>query len=193
MLKNILPRKALEVIYLSLIRPLAEYAAPCFGKLNCVLSQSLESVQYQAGLIVSGLPKTTGYMTVLDELSWSPLEARRTALRCTMFYKILNSNAPVYLVEILNASYLVRRESQYSLRHEGSAKTIFDKHHWGNQEYMLSSFFPTCIVDWQQLAKSITDARSVINFKNKIQEGYHSPVRKHFHNKCRKDKKCLHN
>ncbi len=123
-LKNILPRKALEVIYLSLIRPLAEYAAPYFGKLNCVLSQSLESVQYQAGLIVSGLPKTTGYMTVLDEMSWSPLEARRTALRCTMFYKILNRNAPVYLVEILNASYLVRRESQYSLRHEGSAKTI---------------------------------------------------------------------
>ena len=103
-LKGKLPRIALKTIYKSYIRPIAEYAAILLANIPDKLDKKLEQIQYHAGLTISGLLRTTGYFTVLDELSWNKLSERRKALRLTFFYKIINNISPIYLAEILHSA-----------------------------------------------------------------------------------------
>ena len=103
-LKGVFPRKALEIKYKSHIRPHADYAACVLGELTDSHSKKLESIQYRAGLVVSGLPKTCSYNEVLDELGWSKLEERRKALRLSLSYKIVNNTCPRYLRLLLQES-----------------------------------------------------------------------------------------
>ena len=59
----------------------------------------LESVQYQAALIVTGCWKGSNRTKVYSDLGWESLSDRRHFRRLSMFYKIKNGLAPDYLVE----------------------------------------------------------------------------------------------
>ena len=56
-----LPRKALETIYISMIRPVIEYGYVLYD--NCTLSagQTIEHIQRQAALICTGGYRHTDY------------------------------------------------------------------------------------------------------------------------------------
>ena len=59
----------------------------------------LESLQYQAGLAVTGMWQGTSRDRVYEELGWESLHLRRWFRRLTVFYKIINNSTPQYLRE----------------------------------------------------------------------------------------------
>ena len=61
------------------------------------LMDLIERVQYKAALIVSGCWQGTSRTKLYDELGWESLSDRRWVRRLTLFYKIQNGLAPLYL------------------------------------------------------------------------------------------------
>ena len=67
-------------------------------KLNYQM-QALESLQYQAGLAVTGAWKGSNTLKIYDELGWESLHHRRYFRRITQIFKIMNGQTPQYLVD----------------------------------------------------------------------------------------------
>ena len=66
--------------------------------------QLLESVQYQAALVVTGCWKGTSRVKLYADLGWESLSDRRHFRRLSMFYRIKNGLSPPYLAERLRAT-----------------------------------------------------------------------------------------
>ena len=171
-LKGTLLTKSLNRIYLSYIQPHADYAAAIFGQLDDSQCKRLENVQYQAGLVVSGLPKTTGYNTVLDELGWHTLEDRRTRLRLCLLYQIINGLSPNYLNRILLESKQVIQRVRHNTR---TPLAEFNIRQWGRQAYMMRSYFPVTILQWELTSNDMKNTNSTNAYKSKLKRNYSVP------------------
>ena len=57
----------------------------------------LESLQYQAGLAVTGMWQGTNRDRVYEELGWESLHLRQWFHRLTVFFKIIKNLTPQYL------------------------------------------------------------------------------------------------
>ena len=77
-LKYILPRNVLSSIYLLYVRPILEYASELWDNCTVEISEKLETVQLEAGRIVTGLPKFASRASIYYETGWLPLHLRRT-------------------------------------------------------------------------------------------------------------------
>ncbi len=99
MLKYQVSRKALINIYFSFIRPVLEYADIVWD--NCTLYESnlLESVQVEAGRIITGLRVNSSKSKMYEELGWEPLYKRREKHRLILLDKLVNRLSPVYLIQ----------------------------------------------------------------------------------------------
>ncbi len=172
-LKYVFPRTALNTIYVSYIRPHAEYGAPVLGNMPKCLTEKLEGMQYQAGLLITGLPRSTSYASVLDEMGWQTLEERRTTLRMTLFYKIMrNQSVPTYLTEILGKSIANQNFiPSYNTRgHMQRIDVLHDPGLYGRQKYVQDTFFPLSIKEWNNLDREIAQSENHIEFKNKCKQ-----------------------
>ena len=99
-----LPLKSRDQIFKMHIRPHLDYCDMIYHipakitetcdfdscrTINYVM-KTLESVQYQAALAVSGAWKGTNREKIYDELGWETLDQRRMFRRLVQFYKIIN-------------------------------------------------------------------------------------------------------
>ena len=101
---------------------------------------NLESIQYNAGLLVTGAWKGTSREKLYNELGWESLSNRRWLKQMCLFYKIVNNITPKYLKHFLRDSVSARNDFQRPL----FART--NKH--------LRSFFPSCIYSWNNVLTS---------------------------------------
>ena len=127
-LYHYLPRKALLQIYKSFIRPHLDYCdviyhRPTFDDFysqyyserskndpvntNFDFTNKIESVQYNAALAITGCVRGTSREKLYAELGLTSLYDRRRFHRLILFYKILNSLTPAYLLHFIPDS--VRR------------------------------------------------------------------------------------
>ena len=109
-LKFKLDRKSLEQIYLVFIRPLLEYGDIIWD--NCLQSekQELEKIQIEAARIATGATKLVSIAALYREIRWDSLDERRRKHKLTLFYKMTNALAPLYLSSLfhkLSAMYHV--------------------------------------------------------------------------------------
>ena len=104
----------------------------------------LESLQYNAGLIISGCWKGTNKLKLYTELGWESLANRRHCRRLCLFYKIINNISPLYL-----RNHLAVNRASPSLRYQ-------------------KSFFPYCITHWQNLPRFVRNSISFNEFKTKL-------------------------
>lgn len=76
MLKYNIDRKSLEKLYFGFIRPILEYGNVVWD--NCTKQESdlIESVQYEAARIVTGMRKGTSRSKLYSELGWDSLEKK---------------------------------------------------------------------------------------------------------------------
>ena len=85
-------------IYLSFIRPILEYGNVIWD--NCTQNEAnlLESVQVEAGRIITGLRVNSSRSTLYSELDWEPLYERREKQKLILLYKIINGfNSGLYV------------------------------------------------------------------------------------------------
>ena len=118
MLKHQMSRKVLINICLSIIRPVLEYTDIVWD--NCILHESnlLESVQVEAGRIITGLRINSSKAKLYEELGWEPLYKRRGKRKLIFMYKIINGHTPNDLPDLVQT--YAENVHNYNLRQQRS-------------------------------------------------------------------------
>ena len=170
MLSNYLPRDALCQIYKSYVRSQLDYGDVIYhnpSKTNDLFCSShlslwmekIESVQYSAALAVTGAWRGTSRDKLYNELGWESLDNRRWYRRLTLFYKITKNLTPDYTRDPIPPLH----QSVYSLRNQQVIGQLRPR-----RERFKSSFYPSCLMEWNKFSHLIWASPTVASFKSKL-------------------------
>ena len=141
-LRTILPRPALLTIYRSFIRLHLDYGDIIYDQAyNNSFHQKLESVQYIAGLALTGVIRGTSTEKFNQELGLETLQQRRWYRKLCTFYKIVKGKSSEYLYNIIPSL-----TNTYRTRHSHNIPQFNVK-----QNSIKNSFFPSTILEWNKL------------------------------------------
>ena len=121
--------------------------------------EKLESVLYSAALTVTGTWRGTSREKLYTELGWESLSSRRWSRCLTLFYKFVNNLSPEYKVDPIPPLH----QSQYCLR---DRDVIGRKR--ARTEKFKSSFYPSCLSEWNKLDCELRLAPSAPVLKKKL-------------------------
>ena len=157
-LKFKLNRKTLEIIYLTFIRPMLEYADVVWDNCYNYEVEILEKIQVEAGRIVTGAIKACSAAKVMNDLGWETLQNRRKKHRLVTFYKMTNGLTPQYLTDLVPQR--VHEVAGRRLRNDNDFVTPRSK-----TNLYQNSFLPKTVRDWNNLPIGIKSASSLNSFK----------------------------
>ena len=166
-LKFKLDRKTLEHLYVAFIRSKLEYGNIVWDSCTKEQSDMIEQVQYRAGKIISGAISRTSHELVYKELSWEKLVDRRKAQRLKVMYKMVNSDAPLYLQEMIHED----EPTGYNLRNTGRIAPIR-----GRTVFYENTFIPRTVKDWNSLPREIQRVETCETFSVKIKSEMTTPI-----------------
>ena len=128
---------------------------------NCSLSIKLRTdpVQYAAALAVTGAWREASREKLYNELGWESLDSRRWCRRLTLFCKITNNLTPDYTRDPIPPLH----QSEYSLRNQNVICQLRPR-----TESFKSSFYPSCLTEWNSLDHLIKVSSTFANFKAKL-------------------------
>ena len=157
-LRDILPRDSVVTIYKSFIRPHLDSCDVVSDQTNNdSFFDKIEQLQYKACLAITGDIQRTSREYFYNELRLESLTLRRRYRRLCVIYKLLLTQCPKYLFDILPFS-----ESFYDTRKKqrpfSNCRTDCFKY----------SFFPNSLSEWSQLGPEIQNSQSIVVFKGKL-------------------------
>ena len=155
-LSKYVDRNVLSLSYKMHVLPHLDYGDVIYHNSRTDLMDLIERVQYKAALIVSGCWQGTSRTKLYDELGWESLSDRRWVRRLTLFYKILNGLAPLYL----SPHIPTRNEIGMPLRNRNNNACPPIR-----TERYANSFFPYTIKEWKNLSEEAKSKPSVQSFK----------------------------
>jgi len=124
---------------------------------------TLERIQYQAALAVTGAWKGTSTAKIYSELGWETLNERRMSRRLTQFYKIMHGLTPDYLRTPILPLQLNSDTNRFA--------NVFRLFRSRTETY-LSSFFPDSVAMWNDMAHELRGAESLSVFKRNLLKVY---------------------
>ena len=158
-LHHILPRFSLLTIYKSFIRPHLDYGDVVFDQaFNESFHKKLECLQYSAALAITGAIRGSSREKIYHELGIESLKSRRWFRKLALFYKIYKTKHPPYLYDLIP-----KRKCIYETRQINNIPLINVRHN-----YFKNSFFPSSIIEWNNLDIDIRSASSIDIFKKSI-------------------------
>ena len=159
--KHFMDRKSLETIYFTFIRPKLEYACQIWD--NCTISdkEALEKVQLLAARIVTGAKKGTSHVLLHQELHWPSLSERRNHIKLQFMQKIVHSNTPSYLSDLLPES----ADHRFNLR---TTSSNCYRQYKTRTEKFKGSLFPDLIRLWNNLDAEMKLISDIAVFKAKV-------------------------
>ena len=120
----------------------------------------IENVQRRAARLVKGdFRRQSSVTSMMKELGWKPLQARRRESRLTLLFKIINR-----LVAIPPDNFLSFNKRKIRNR---NSKQIQVKS--ANVDCYKFSFFPRTIIDWNSLDEETVSCQTLENFKAALQ------------------------
>ena len=125
---------------------------------NLSFQQKLEAIQYRACLAITGAIRGTSREKIYQELGLESLQSRRWYRKLTMFYKIYKNKSPFYLFNLIP-----EKTSSYATRNVGQILLIKIKY-----KFFKSTFFPSAIIEQNELDPAIQNAESLVIFKSNI-------------------------
>ena len=125
---------------------------------NMSLHQKLESIQYNACLAITGAIRGISKETLYQELRLESLQLRRWYRKLGMFYKIFKSKSPQYLFKLRP-----EKTSSYVTRNADNIPLFNIKHN-----FYKNSFFPSSIIEWNNLDPNLRNSENFGIFKNNI-------------------------
>lgn len=154
-----LSRKALEICYVSFVRPLLEYGDVLFDACTKKEAIELEAVQISAAQLVTGAKRRSSHELLYKELGWQSLQIRRYIHKMTKIYDIVNGHTPVYLTKLVEkgSTRTQRADNIGNLKIPLANKCLFEK-----------SFFIEAIKAWNKLPSKVKTAESKHSFKHCI-------------------------
>ena len=170
LLSRYLSIKTLNVIFKLYVRPHLDfcdviYHIPCItnpfdSSINLnYLMNTLERLQYQAALAITGAWKGTNLSKIYEELGWETLSDRRWSRRLFQFYNIKNNLTPFYL-KIPIPPEIVRI---YGSR---SQKVLNDIR--CNTQSYSNSFYPDSVRSWNNIGAELRNSINLKKFKTNI-------------------------
>ena len=123
------------------------------------LMETIESVQYSAGLAVTGTWRVTSREKLYTELGWDSLSSRRWSRHLTLFYKFVHNLAPKYTLDPITPLH----QSQYYLGNQGVIGQLDAR----TEKFKLS-FYPNCLSEWNKLEPELRLAPSFAVFKKNL-------------------------
>jgi hypothetical protein len=154
-------RASLEKLYLTYIRPILEYSDIVWDNCTILEADKIEAIQRAAARIVTGGRKGTSHARLYDDVQWEKLTERRRKHKLTMLYKIVHNLAPNTLSDLLPD--LVQDRQNYNLRN-GEDLTIIAT----NTSQHQKSFYPSVIMEWNNLPNKHRNAPSAEAFKEAL-------------------------
>lgn len=159
--KFVLDRKSLEIIYITFIRPLLEYADVLWDNITQAESEQLERIQHEAARIITGATRLVSISNLYAECRFESLKDRRRKHKLILFYKMSNSISPTYLSSLVPSS--VGETTSYSLRNSHNLRNISS-----NTNVLSHSFLPSTISAWNTLPKEVQTSPSLSIFKSNL-------------------------
>ena len=102
-LRHSLPRKSLITICKAFLRPLIDYGGIIYNQKESFF-EKLEALQYKAALAITGAIEGTSREKIYQELGQESLKSRRWYKRLSCMFKIMNNEAPNYLLNLIPKS-----------------------------------------------------------------------------------------
>ena len=153
-LNLLLPRSSLLTVYKSFIRPHLDYGDVIYDQQNpSFLINKIESVQCNAALAITGAIRGTSKAKLYQELGFESLKDRRWLRRLCYLYKIVSTNQPAYLYDLILP--FQRSSSNKGCNYEPFCRTVSFK----------NSFLPYAIKEWNKLDSEIRNAKTYASFR----------------------------
>jgi hypothetical protein len=150
-------------MYMAFIRPILEYGDIVWDSPMEVLAP-LENVQLNAARIVTGATARCSTIGLYAETAWQTLTKRREIHRLSLYYKIVNGNAPKYLTDLLPTT--VQNRTNYNLRNRQNRDNQLTR-----LNCLTYSFFPNTTKLWNDLTAIIKSRPSIEAFKSALIKG----------------------
>ena len=160
-IKFTMDRKTLEIIYMSFIRSLLEYADTIWDNCTNYEKDDLDKIQHEAARIVTGTTKLVSIDDLYNETGWETLTVRRRKHKLILLYKMINGLTPPYLTNLVPPS--TGRTSTYNLRNNNNIQTIYSR-----TNLYYNSFLPSSIREWNTLPVGLRNSTSLNNFKRML-------------------------
>ena len=140
-------------------KPIYDYGDIIYDQAqNASFHQKLESFQYNTYLAITGGIRGSSREKLYQELGLESLQQRRWYRKLCSFYWVFKNESPRYLfnlVPIRNPAYSTRNHVNIPL-----FKT--------NHNFFKISFFPSTIIEWNNLDPNLRNSDTYGNFKNTI-------------------------
>ena len=156
------PQSVKETVYLSLVRPLLEYASCVWDPSAEGLKQDLEMVQRRAArFVLNDFDRNSSVDQMLSKIGWERLEKRRKQARLCLLFKFYHDIIKVDASSIiLDPNYVGRKDHNKKIRRIQSR--LFPYH---------TSFFPKTIRDWNTLPGHVIETNNLMEFKKLLNNG----------------------
>ena len=153
------PQNVKEQAYISIVRPVLEYASSVWDPHLQKDIQRLENVQRRAARFVcNNYNRDSSVTQMLEQLHWRPLSERRKHHRLTLLSKTIKESIAIPTSILEQNKRKQRHQNQMAIKHV-SAKTDTFKY----------SFLPRTICDWNPLPNWIVQSTSPETFLASVQ------------------------
>ena len=167
-LSRILPRHILNNIYTVYILPLFDYCDVIYnGHLTTSDSLRLDKIHNRAARLISGALFRTHTKTLLEDLGWLTLKARRDIHRLTTFHTLIcnQHQLPINITSLLPSTRA--HETNRSLRNSATLTLPPNR-----TTLYQNSFIPSTVRRWNQLPPEVTSLQTSRSFKREIHQRY---------------------
>ena len=154
-----LSRKALENMYKSFILPIFDYGDVIWDGCTKYLSDELENLNLEAIRTIIGAVRGTSHEKLYRESGLCPLQERRRRHKLHFYHKLVNGNAPKYLIDLLPP--LMSTINPYHRRRPLERKIPRSR-----TEVHVKSFFPSTTRLWNELPEYIQASHSIGQLKH---------------------------
>ena len=152
------PRQIKIQCYVTLVRPILEYASTVWDPHTQTSINRLEMVQRRYARFVHGdYSRTSSVTPMLADLGWEPLAERRAKAKAAMMFRIRHDLVDIKLDDHFTAVTTRTRGNSDKFR-VPYARTLSKK----------NSFFPDATRLWNSLPGETTSAPSLDSFKSRL-------------------------
>ena len=155
---TLLDKMTLPLLYKSLVRPHLEYGNVVWGPHYAEDIKSIEKIQRRATKLVPELKHLT-YEERLRELQLPSLKHRRRRGDMIYAYKLITGQMNINKEDFLEISQLTTRGHHFKIYKQYASKLP-----------RVRTFSNRIVDDWNALPPEIVKSKSIISFKNKLDE-----------------------
>ena len=153
---NRCPTKTKSALYLSLVRPILEYAVTVWAPYHRTDICQIEAIQRRAArFAMNCYDRHQSVTEMLHKLTWPTLESRRNHFKIIMMFKIINNMVHIQPdVPITYARRTNTRGHHLKMQQPATRTDVY-----------LHSFFPSTVKLWNLLPSNLIDSPSLNSFK----------------------------